>query len=173
MNFSIQTIIRAFVAPKHKLSCSKRLWYQGLEQLRIRGNGQRESGAFLLGVEQKGCRQVRQFVYYNDLDPKCLATGIVVFDGAGYGPLWNLCDEKGLKVVADVHTHPGLPYQSATDKRHPMIATVGHLALIVPNYAKKRINARDLGIYEYMGKHQWLNHSGSDASSYFYIGTWG
>jgi proteasome lid subunit RPN8/RPN11 len=42
-----------------------------------------------------------------------------------------------MEVLADVHTHPGLDSsQSETDRTHPMISESGHVALIVPSYAK-------------------------------------
>ncbi|MGH7618154.1 MAG: hypothetical protein ACREPM_13070 [Gemmatimonadaceae bacterium] len=116
---------------------------------------------------------VHRFVYYDDLDPNCLESGIVVFDGGGYTPLWALCRETGLQVVADVHTHPGVARQSGADRCNPMIATRGHLAIIVPNFARRDVDAGGLGIYEYLGSHEWIDHSGREASEIFYTGFWG
>ena len=81
MNFSIRAIIRGLVAPNHRLSCPRELWYAGLRELKSRGGGRRESGAFLLGKNYDGIRRVCRFVYYDDLDPHCLDQGYVVFDG--------------------------------------------------------------------------------------------
>lgn len=173
MNFSIRTTIRGLVAPKHRLSCSSKLWKEGLAELCRRGDGIRESGAFLLGSRQGERRAITCFLYYNDLDPGCLDTGIVVFDGAGYGPLWQLCREAGLVVVADIHTHPGTARQSPTDRQNPMVAVSGHIALIIPEFARRTIRLRDLGIYEYLGEHQWQDHSGVGSETFFYIGRWG
>src|SRR4051812_42321704 len=101
MSFSILATIReramSLFAPEHRVSCAMPLWHAGIAELRRRGGGRHESGAFLLGerVERGGVerRRVRLFVYYDDLDPHCLDTGIVVFDGAGFGPLWRICRE--------------------------------------------------------------------------------
>ena len=173
MTFSIRATIRACVAPEHRLSCRRSLWNTGLAELARRGRGKRESGAFLLGTARGARREVRRFAYYDDLDSHCLDTGIVIFDGGGYGPLWQLCRETGLTVVADVHTHPCLARQSPADRDHPMIATRGHIAIILPNFAQRVPAAEDLGIYEYQGAHRWHNHSGVGASRYFYTGFWG
>jgi proteasome lid subunit RPN8/RPN11 len=178
MSFSIPATIRALatlvLAPDYRLACSAALWSSGMAELGRRGGGRRESGAFLLGeravhggVER---RRVRRFVYYDDLDPTCLDRGIVVFDGAGFGPLWALCRETGLEVVADVHTHPGIARQSEADRRHPMIATPGHMALIVPDFAARVPSTLELGLYEYVGAHQWRDHTGPPAASVFYTG---
>lgn len=180
MSFSIPATIQALatslLAPDYRLACPERLWHAAIVELRRRGSGQRESGAFLLGerAPRGGIdrRRVREFVYYDDLDPHCLDKGIVVFDGAGFSPLWKLCRQKGLEVVADVHTHPAGARQSDADRRHPMIATPGHFALIVPDFAARVPTSSDLGLYEYRGAHQWHDHSGAAAARIFYTGTW-
>ncbi len=173
MNFSIRKTIRALVAPEHRLSCSSKLWRAGLTELRRRGDGRRESGAFLLGSRDGERRAISRFVFYDDLDPGSLDTGIVVFDGVGYGPLWRMCRETGLQVVADVHTHPGISRQSSADRDNPMVAERGHLALIVPEFARRRVGPSELGIYEYEGDHRWCDHTGKKAGKFFYIGMWG
>lgn len=181
MSFSIPAIIRARVAsllaPDHRLSCASALWREGLAELRRRGAGPRESGAFLLGTRTgsgDGARaRVVRFAYYDDLDPHCLDTGVVIFHALGFGPLWQLCRETGLYVVADVHTHPGIAQQSDADRRHPMIATSGHIALIVPDFAQRPVRCDDLGLYKYAGAHQWHNHSGDQGVRFFYTGMWG
>lgn len=173
MNFSIRTIIRELVAPDHQLSCSKQLWQRGMAEIRRRGKGRRESGAFLLGTQDGTKRRITRFVYYDDLEATALDTGIVILSGAGYGPLWSLCRQTGLRVVADVHTHPGPAFQSCSDRDNPMVATKGHLALIVPDFAQGPSLLSAMGIYEYEGEHCWRNHSGNQANRFFYIGLWG
>lgn len=173
MSFSIRATIRAFVAPDHRLACSTPLWHALLGELRRRGEGRRESGAFLLGRTEGRRRRVEGIAYYDDVEPDSLRTGIVVFDGRGYGPLWALCRETGRSVVADVHTHGGVARQSSLDRDNPMIATAGHVAIIVPSFAQDRVRVTDLGVYEYEGAHRWRDLSGPRASEYFYVGFWG
>jgi len=173
MSFSIRATIRAFVAPEHRLSFPAPLWRALLDELRRRGQGRAESGAFLLGHTSGKRRHVEAVAYYDDLDPDSLKTGIVVFDGRGYGPLWALCRETGRSVVADIHTHGGVARQSSLDRDNPMIATAGHVAIIVPSFAQGRVQVTDLGVYEYEGAHRWRDLSGPRASRYFYFGFWG
>ena len=108
MTFSIRAIIRALAAPRHRLSCPKKVWQSGIAEIASRGEGRHESGAFLLGYRDGLRGRVVQFAYYDDFDPNCLDSGIVVFDGTGFGPLWQLCRETGLDVLGDLHTHGGL-----------------------------------------------------------------
>ncbi len=173
MNFSIRVIIRGLVAPRHRLSCSTKLWKQGLAELARRGEGSHESGAFLLGIERNGRRRITKFAYYDDFDPHCLDTGIVIYDGAAYAKLWALCRETGLSVVADVHTHGWRARQSPADRDNPMIAQRGHVGVIVPRFAQGHARSSELGVYEYLGQHTWRDMSGDRAHIYFYIGIWG
>lgn len=173
MTFSLRTTIRGLVAPEHRLSCSARLWHHGLLELKRRGGGRWESGAFLLGYRAGEHRVITRFAFYDDFDPHCLDTGIVVFDGDGYGPLWDLCRKLGEVVVADVHTHGGAARQSPDDRDNPMIATPGHIALIVPDFAQRAVPMSELGIYEYQGGHRWHDYRGTAAHRFFYRGWWG
>jgi proteasome lid subunit RPN8/RPN11 len=156
MNFSIAETIRRLCATRHELSCSWLLWRRLTGGLRQRGHhGKRESGAFLLGHRRDGCARITQFVLYDDLDPKCLETGIIRFDGRYFGALWEFCNQHDLSVVADVHTHPAGSQQSDSDRDHPMISRAGHIALIVPRFAAKPVLRDEVGIYLYEGSKRW------------------
>jgi hypothetical protein len=171
MNFSIAAIMRRLWAPRHELSCSPGLWGQLLAQLRARGAGRTESGAFLLGKRDKqGRARIVDFVLYDDLDPNSLSTGIVRFDGRYFSELWAICEASGLTVVADVHTHPKGAGQSASDQAHPMIARSGHLALIVPNFARAPVSRTDVGIYRYGGAGRWETILARDRRAFFALG---
>jgi proteasome lid subunit RPN8/RPN11 len=172
MDYSIRATIQGLVAPKHQISCSSRLWRQGLTELRRRGKNRHESGAFLLGHQDGSKRRIANFIYYDDLAPHCLDTGIVVLDGSVFGKLWKICRDMDMKVIADIHTHPGIPLQSFTDQANPMIGVPGHIAIIVPNLARRIVGAEELGVYEYLGNHRWQAYLKKDAPRFFYIGMW-
>jgi len=129
--------------------------------LKRRGAGQRESGAFLLG--RRTARSVKVIGYrcYDDLDPTSLDTGAVNFHAQGYAALWAHCRKKRLEVLADVHTHPGdFIQQSDIDRAHPMIPQVGHVAIILPHFGNiTKWSLRDAGIYQYKGNFQWGSFS--------------
>jgi len=128
------------------------LWLDTLALLRERGRGDRESGGFLLGRRIDGVRVIEFFLPYDDVDPSALR-GIILFDGS---------------KIADVHTHPGGFGQSQTDRDNPMIPEIGHVALIVPNFADGAYLPGDIGIYEYRGRRQWVDRSG-DGGRYFAV----
>ena|ERR1019366_1775162 len=137
-----------------KLKIKKAVWTELIKELRKRGKGVQESGAFLLG--RIGTNEILQFKCYDDLDPDCLG-GIITFKGSAYSLLWNYCTDNQLTVLADVHTHPGSwTGQSGSDQQHPMISQIGHIAIIVPNYAqKRRTSLKGVGFYKYLGEKKW------------------
>ena len=172
MNFSIAPTIRRLLSPRHELSCSWLLWRRLCSALRQRGRAStRESGAFLLGrIEPDGRRCITDYVLYDDVDPRCLDTGIVRFDGRHFGTLWAYCKARSLAVVADVHVHPGAADQSDSDRAHPMISQRGHIALILPNFAAPPLRRAQVGLYKYQGAKQWAVIRPSLRADFFHIG---
>jgi proteasome lid subunit RPN8/RPN11 len=139
-----------------ELRIAASLWGQLVEQLHVRTGGERhESGAFLLGHITEQGRQVTQVLYFDDLHPDVHARGVVELPAAAFRSLWSIVRERGLQVVADVHTHPYGARQSEIDRKNPLIATRGHIAVIVPNFARPPLEHEELGIYIYEGDHQW------------------
>ena len=144
------------------------LWRTLMMELRERGRGRRESGAFLLAA--RGSCRIERAVYLDDLDPNCL-NGAIAFDGVYYERLWQICDATGLVVIADIHTHPSeWVAQSGIDRENPMIATRGHVALIVPNFAQGNLTPRSAGIHRYLGDEGWISAFGADAARLVYVG---
>ena len=136
------------------------LWIRLLRQLRRRGAGYRESGAFLLGRRLEGQARVTAFVCYDDLDPNACQSGAITFHARGYAALWEHCRNRGLQIIADVHTHPGSHVgQSSVDRHHPMLPVTGHMAIIVPCFARTSLwSLRSIGMYEYLGNFEWRSH---------------
>ncbi|MBI3867698.1 MAG: hypothetical protein HY299_04120 [Verrucomicrobia bacterium] len=137
------------------LEIPRSLWGRVVAELRNRGQSRRESGAFLLAGT--GTSIVSEFVCFDDLDSVALETGIITFHGSGFVNLWNLCRERCLQVLADVHTHPHeWTGQSFSDRTNPMINQPGHVSLIVPDYAQRpQSTLTGVGIHEYLGRHRW------------------
>lgn len=138
-----------------KLEIPRLLWFRLIGTLRQRGHNRRESGAFLLA--RPGERKVRTFIPYDDLDPHALDKGYIHFESARFVQLWQICAERQLSVIADVHTHPGCGTRlSNSDWDNPMVPKKGHIALIVPNYAHgNSFNMNGVGVHQYLGDAQW------------------
>jgi hypothetical protein len=172
MSFSIAATISRLFAPRHELSCSWFLWRRLSAQLRERGRHEtHESGAFLLGSQEPGQpARIVDFILYDDLDPRSLDTGIIRFDGRHFGKLWAICRERRLTVVADVHVHPGDSAQSSSDKAHPMVTQAGHIALIMPHFARAPIRREEIGIYRYFGNQTWQTVPRAQRRVFLHIG---
>lgn len=166
----ISTLARAAFGSQPELRCDANTWSAGIDELRRRSEGICESGAFLLGRKTKQ-RVIEEFVFYDDVDPNSLSSGIVIIDGRSLGSLWKHCRDTGRRVVADVHVHPAGFGQSQTDQQNPIIAEIGHIAMIIPDYAARARMPGGIGIYEYRGARSWKNRSGERPSP-LHIGWW-
>lgn len=131
------------------------LWWRLMRQLRARGAGVRESGAFLLGRRSGDTARTRLIAFYDDIDPGALRTGIVRLSGHAMNAVWDQCAREGVEVLADIHTHPAGSGQSSSDREHPMVAVRGHIALIVPNFARRTFDLAGVGHYRYQGAKRW------------------
>jgi len=135
-----------------------------MSELARRGEGTRESGAFLLARVERGSRHVARVVYFDDLDPDAL-NGAISIRGAAFARLWELCTQSQMRVIGDVHTHPGSGVaQSHIDAANPMIARRGHVAIIVPHLAQRRTRPSDVSFHVYQGEHAWTSEFGHDAA---------
>jgi hypothetical protein len=149
-----------------------RTWAELISELARRAGGVRESGAFLLAPADTGSRAVTSIVYYDDLDPGALDGGVALFAPA-FGRLWSICAADRLRVVGDVHAHPGPnTTQSHIDRDNPMIARVGHVAVIVPNLAADTVRPVDVGVHRYFGDDGWSSSFGREAEGLVYVGRW-
>lgn len=159
MGYWLATVARSLLGRRPELICEPAVWQPGVVELGRRTlGGHRESGAFLLGTRGAPSR-IERFVFYDDIDPGSLETGIVLIDGRKLGALWAICRQSGLEVVADVHVHPGSFRQSASDQANPIIAEKNHLALILPEFATGSNLPDAIGVHRYLGNRRWRDES--------------
>ena len=143
-----------------RIICDAGLWANGVQELERRTlNGRRESGAFLLGRDERNQKEILEFVFYDDIDPRSLETGIVHFHGNKLPVLWEHCRKRGYGVVADVHVHPGGYGQSASDQADPVMPRAGHIAFIIPHFCRHETKPGGIGMYEFLGNGKWQDHT--------------
>lgn len=152
-----------------RLRCPRSVWVAGVRELERRTlGGQRESGAFLLGHDRGRHKEISEFVFYDDIDPNALSTGIVKFAGNKLPVLWEHCRKRGYGVVADVHVHPLGYGQSPSDQADPVMPRAGHLAIIIPHFARRETEPGGIGLYEFLGRGKWANHT-AKGSKFFQL----
>jgi proteasome lid subunit RPN8/RPN11 len=162
----------AFVRRHSRVRMSRAQWSEMTAELGRRAGGIRESGAFLLANVSDGRPVVRRVVYFDDLDPASLNGGVSL-NSAAFAKLWRLASSQELHVIADVHTHPAnFVHQSAIDLANPMVAMAGHVAIVVPHLAARRLEPSDCGVHVYLGNHQWRESLGRQALGLLYVGRW-
>lgn len=147
-----------------QLEVSVGLWSQLIRDLARTGEGRKESGAFLLG-QLTPERKVTEYLLYSDVAPDSQHVDYVLLRGRHMARVWDECENKRLKVVADVHTHPGAPFQSRSDRANPIISVSGHIALIVPNFATGDATPYSVGFHEFLGDGKWESWFKSDAAA--------
>ena len=153
------------------LRFKRRQWRGLIKELGRRGDGRREAGAFLLAPSGDKTR-VSRIEYFDDLDPNCL-TGNIHFDGPAFSKLWDICEQQGLVVTADIHTHPGRSVrQSTIDVENPMVARAGHIALIVPHLAARAVRPGQVGMHRYEGNDGWTSWFGKEATARLSVRGW-
>lgn len=153
------------------VTMTRRQWRSLIHELGRRGQGTREAGAFLL-ARLPNAGRVAHVEYFDDLDPACLR-GNIEIDGYAFSKLWDICEAKMLTVIADVHTHPGSAvHQSSIDKDNPMIARIGHVALIVPHFAARRVRPRHVGVHRFCENGEWTSWFGRAAAQRLSVRRW-
>jgi proteasome lid subunit RPN8/RPN11 len=140
-------------------------WTSLMLDLRTRGCGRRESGAFLLGQISNTARSVHAWLPYDELDPGSLAYDYVRLSSEAFSRLWDVCAKRGIEVVGDIHTHPLGPAQSPSDRANPMVSIAGHVAVIVPRFATGNVAPADVSVNVYLGSQKWSSHFGSQAAA--------
>jgi hypothetical protein len=165
MRFLLSRLFGWLLGRKPRVVCDPRIWAAGVRELRERTlNGRRESGAFLLGRDEGDRKRIVEFVFYDDIDPRSLDTGIVHFAGNKLPVLWEHCRKRGYGVVADVHVHPASYGQSGSGRADPVMPRAGHIAMIIPDFARRQTSPGSIGLYEYLGNGAWRDHSASGES---------
>ncbi|HQS18123.1 hypothetical protein [Reyranella sp.] len=161
MNSLLSTLLGWVGLAPPKIFCRRKVWDAGTRELARRTLGERrESGAYLLGRKAwTGAYEILDFVFYDDVDPEALATGIVTIRETALPRLWEICRARGYGVVADVHVHPGGYGQSTSDQANPVMPRSGHIAFILPNFARGRPRPGAIGMYEFLGAGRWADHS--------------
>lgn len=149
-------------------------WRRLVGELAERGAGTRETGAFLMGKKGDEGRSVVDYLCYDDLDRRALTHGIVEFHRGGFSKLWDICKDRNLQVLADVHTHPTRDVrQSYIDKVNPMLPVRGHVALILPKYGRSsKWTLTPAGIYRFAGGGRWDTFHAGDAGCPVKLSLW-
>lgn len=87
----------------------------------------------------------------------------VVVDGDELHRLNVHLHETGLRLIAQVHSHPGRAYHSVTDDQFAVATTVGSFSLVVPDFAVRPLSLQGCAIYRLSPRGTWEEVDASTA----------
>lgn len=73
--------------------------------------------------------------------------------------------ESGLRLIAQVHSHPTDAYHSDTDDENALVNTVGALSLVVPDFAARDFSLGDCAIYRLESDGSWRSLSSGEVAT--------
>lgn len=67
-----------------------------------------------------------------------------------------------LKLLAQIHSHPQEAYHSETDDEFPIVSTEGGLSIVVPNFARAKMDYLTWAYYRLQSLKQWVEIDNKD-----------
>lgn len=84
-------------------------------------------------------------------------TGVGVFvDGPELHRINVWLFDNGLRILAQIHSHPTDAYHSDTDDDNALATTVGSLSLVVPDFARGPADLSQTVVYRLNSAGNWL-----------------
>jgi hypothetical protein len=68
---------------------------------------------------------------------------LVTVDGDALHDMNVRFNEQGLMLAGQIHSHPTGAYHSSTDDHLPLVTVIGGLSVVVPDFARDGLGARD------------------------------
>lgn len=76
--------------------------------------------------------------------------------------------EKGLKLIAQIHSHPGVAFHSSTDDKFSLVTTAGSFSIVIPYFG--HVYGNDFKKYAiYRLKSGWVKLNRTEIESIFKI----
>ena len=101
-----------------------------------------------------------------------LRTGSGVCVRVGGGELHRInvwLFEHGLRLIAQIHSHPKDAYHSETDDTFPIVTTEGGLSLVVPEFARGPVDLAHYAVYRLL-RGRWVELSRAEITELISIG---
>lgn len=80
----------------------------------------------------------------------------VLIDGDELHRLNVWLHEHRLKLIAQLHTHPGAAYHSELDNTIPVVATRGAFSLVIPDFARGPADLEEYAVYRLGAEDRWV-----------------
>ena len=93
----------------------------------------------------------------------------VMVDGDALFEMNVALNERGLRLVAQLHSHPNEAYHSETDDRYSVVTGRGGLSIVIPNFACGAFSLADCAVYRLEAGGEWVEVQPRDATSLIHI----
>jgi hypothetical protein len=80
----------------------------------------------------------------------------VILDAQSLFEMNVMLNQKGLRLAAQLHTHPGEAYHSETDDRYSVVTARGGLSIVVPNFAAAPFSLDSCAVYQLNSRGKWI-----------------
>lgn len=74
-----------------------------------------------------------------------------------------------MTLISQIHSHPGEAYHSDADDRFPIVAVVGGLSIVIPDFAFGEISLSNWAVFRLFPQKGWLQLKEADVSSLIQI----
>jgi hypothetical protein len=140
-----------------------------IKALQIFGKRHLEGLVLWLGeVEPGRARVVEAFI--PNQHPVSSESGLGYFvSGDTLFELNRALAETGLRLIAQVHSHPQEAYHSSTDDRFAIVTADGGFSLVVPNFGRAPADPAAWAVYR-LSHGDWLELSAKDVRALFQVG---
>lgn len=88
-----------------------------------------------------------------------------VVDGAELHRINVWLYENGLKLVAQLHSHPSEAYHSDTDDAYPIVTAVGGVSIVIPDFGWGPFSLDRCAVYRLAAGAGWVELSPSQAEA--------
>ena len=140
----------------HIVRIKSDLWKLTWEGLSKRSDGRIESLCIWAGQRSPDVSVVTEVIFLDGIEG---VEGFALFHRItreATAQIFAILKDKGLQIVADVHTHPGdWVGLSDTDREHPLEYRVGFISIVLPYFGRTDPMQEDIGMHRYEGNHQW------------------
>lgn len=72
-------------------------------------------------------------------------------------------------LMAQIHSHPGEAYHSETDDKYPIVAVVGGLSIVIPDFGFNPVSIDEWAVYRLFSGKGWLSLSSKEVENLIQI----
>jgi hypothetical protein len=80
----------------------------------------------------------------------------VILDARSLFEMNVMLNQHGLRLAAQLHTHPGEAYHSETDDRYSVVTARGGFSIVIPDFATAPFLLNSCAVYRLNLRGQWI-----------------